>query len=127
MSTPHAATVYTNPAQSSPAETEAAQLAEVEASAGSYERSQESTVNQYRTLTGVAAPVYDFADYPTGGTIVEVQDWVAGQDADDWDEQTPSQAQLARAQYAYDTEIAGSNRVTLVAWLSSIPGVNTGG
>lgn len=123
MTTPHAATNYTNPAQSSPAETEAAHLAEVEASAGLYEREQESTVNQYRTLTGVAAPTIGTGDYPVAGTITEVKDWVAGQDADDWDEQTPSQAQLARAQYAYDTEIAGSNRVTLVDWLLSIPGV----
>lgn len=124
MTTPHAATNYTNPAQSSPAETEAAQLAEVEASAGLYEREQESTVNQYRTLTGVAAPTLSTGDYPAAGTITEVKDWVAGQDSDDWDEQTPSQIQLARAQYAYDTEIVGSNRVTLVDWLLSIPGVN---
>jgi hypothetical protein len=56
MTTPHAATGYTNPAQSSPAETEAAQLAEVEASAGLYDRSFKSTKEQYQDLTGTQEP-----------------------------------------------------------------------
>lgn len=56
MTTPHSATRYTNPAQSTPAETEAAQAAEVEASAGLYDRSFKSTKEQYQDLTGTQEP-----------------------------------------------------------------------
>jgi hypothetical protein len=53
MTTPHDATQFSNPAQSSPAETSAQNAAEVLAAEGSYHRSFESTVSQYRSRAGV--------------------------------------------------------------------------
>ena len=50
---PHDATVYTNAAQSSPAQTAAQNAALVSTAAASYERSMNSTVEQYQLLTGL--------------------------------------------------------------------------
>ena len=52
MTTPHNATLFTNPAQSTPAETKAEIAAQVTASQGSYESSADSSVEQYQLLTG---------------------------------------------------------------------------
>jgi len=53
MTTPHDATAFSNPAQSSPAETAAQNAAVTDAAKISYQRSIESTVSQYEGLTGV--------------------------------------------------------------------------
>lgn len=52
MSTPHDATAFSNPAQSSPAETAAQNAAVTAAAESSYQRSFDSTVRQYEKLTG---------------------------------------------------------------------------
>lgn len=122
--TTHDATGYTNPAQSSPAETEAAQAAYVDGVRASYQSSKESSYSQYRDRTGVPEPsTGTYTDYPTGGTITEVKDWVAGGPFAEWDEQTPTAEELDRALYAYDQELNGQNRSTLLGWLENIPGV----
>lgn len=120
MTTPLDATAFSNPAQSSPAETAAEHAAGVEASAGAYNRSFRSTVAQYQELAGIEQ---SFADYPSAGTIIQVKDWVAGGDHTEWDYLTPTPSELERAQYAYAQELAGANRTTLLGWLENIPGV----
>lgn len=54
--TPHDATAFSNPAQSSPAETSAQNAAVVAAAQTSYNRSFESTKEQYQDLTGTQEP-----------------------------------------------------------------------
>ena len=122
--TTHDATGYTNPAQSSPAETEAAQAAYVDGVRTSYQSSKESSYSQYRDRTGVPEPATGtYEDYPSTGTVNEVKDWVAGEDHTEWDYLTPNEDQLDRALYAYDQELNGQNRSTLLGWLENIPGV----
>lgn len=53
MTTPHSATRYSNPAQSTPAETYANNAAGVAAAKASYDRSEESSKEQYQLLTGL--------------------------------------------------------------------------
>lgn len=56
MTTPHSATSYSNPAQSTPAETYANNAAGVAAAKASYDRSAESSKEQYQDLTGLQEP-----------------------------------------------------------------------
>ena len=56
MTTPHSATGYSNPAQSTPAETYANNAAGVAAAKASYDRSAESSKEQYQDLTGLQEP-----------------------------------------------------------------------
>jgi hypothetical protein len=64
MTTPHAATGYSNPARKSPAETVAQNSAEVASARTGYHRSFQSSVQQYAELTGSAerVTVYDTFD-----------------------------------------------------------------
>lgn len=107
-----------------PAATEAAQAAYVDGVRASYQSSKLSSYSQYRDLTGVPDPATGtYEDYPTGGTINDVKGWVVGGEYVGWDMETVTPEQLDRALYAYDQEIAGENRSTLLGWLENIPGV----
>ncbi len=76
MSTPHAATGYTNPAQSSPAETYANNSDGVALAQTSYARSAESSKEQYQLLTGlqVGPDPAIFAFLPENGWVTAVSE-----------------------------------------------------
>jgi hypothetical protein len=57
MTTPHNATVYTNPARSTPAETAANNAQITTALRADFDRSEKSSKEQYQDLTGLQEPV----------------------------------------------------------------------
>ena len=57
MTTPHNATVYTNPARSTPAETAANNAQATTALRADFDRSEKSSKEQYQDLTGLQEPV----------------------------------------------------------------------
>lgn len=57
MTTPHNATVYTNPARSTPAETAANNAQITLALQADFDRSEKSSKEQYQDLTGLQEPV----------------------------------------------------------------------
>ena len=107
-----------------PADTEAAQAAYVDGVRTSYQSSKESSYSQYRDRTGVPEPATGtYNDYPSTGTVNDVKGWVVGGEYVGWDMETVTEEQLDRARYAYDQELNGANRGTLLGWLENIPGV----
>lgn len=91
MTTPHSATQFTNPAQSTPAETAAAVQTEVTDAQRSYESSANSSVEQYQLLTGrrpgpdPVITTLDPYEVEVAETPVDVEVTIAGENFyEDW-------------------------------------------